>query len=141
MIQWQTLRDRVDAISVQLRQELVGCYEGYWSKGQSKPFFSWDVRPGAAATQKQFELLYGAINHIYTILVYRINQLDGDYPEQDMFASYNDDGTVADPIGRVTEARAWLQDVGNQYGVDWAPIRARIVQWAKDTLNRDVALD
>lgn len=147
-VQWASLRSRVDNVIDELHDELTDCYYNYWKLGESKPWSSHlpankqlDVRPGAKATKTQFDLAHGLLGHLHILILFKINRLDGDYDEDAMFSTLDEDGNVTDSLTQVKLARAYITNLADTYGLDVAPMKNYIVNWCQSTLAKTIELD
>ena len=147
-VEWGTLRVKVDTVINELHDELTDCYYNYWKLGNSK---GWpaalrknrqlDVQGSLVDSKLQFDLAHGLLPNLHTILMYKINQLDGDYDEDAMFSEVAEDGTVLDPLVKVVAARAWITNLLDTYGINPQWIKQYVAEWVDTNLAKTVDLD
>lgn len=83
-IRFEPLRRKVDGAYHELAGSLKDTYRRFWKFGLSKPWYRWDVRPNEEKTRLQFDLLYGLLNSIYFVALYKVNQITGDVDQDDL---------------------------------------------------------
>jgi len=113
-IPYKALRERIDTAYEALHDGLSDAYYNHWSQGQSYPWFLWDVRPSAAATETQYRLLQGFLSDLYTVIFHRCNMaLPQPWPREEYDAIYDRSGVVTGY--RSDAALAKLQATAQQY--------------------------
>jgi len=134
-IQFETIRKRVDAIIMELSDDLKDAYYNYWQHGKSKKFYDWDVSLiEKDGSKKQFDILYGAIFHLQVLLYYEVNKIYQDYSEQYLFEK------DSDTLGKVKASQSWLSDA-EKTGFDFSALKNRIETWVNENKSVSISLD
>lgn len=132
-VRGQALRERVDAWYWEYSSTLKTAYNQYWKYGLPKKWFKWDVRNTARANKKQFDILYGLLNHIYVVLMYSVNNRFNIIPWPILAKMMGGDN----PLQR---SRQWIVETANQYDLGLQEIKNHIRQWFIKNRKHDVDL-
>lgn len=140
-IQFELVRRKTDPAIEELHDSLTDCYRNYWRHGNPKPWIGFDVKIDPAQTILQYTVLHGSLSNVSTIFRYKINSLDRNYSDSEMFATYDADGYIVDPIGRVERAKQWLFEHSLKYKLDLWRIEQHLVRWAARNLRQRIDFD
>ena len=147
-IQFETLRKKVDSIINDLHDELEETYYQFWKKGTARKWpssvpqqYRLDILPTSERTKTQFDLAHAALFHLHTILMYKINNEDGDYDADILFSEIDENGNVIEALALVNEARSWLANIEQDYAVDITPLKDYIISWVSQSLSKTIDLE
>lgn len=131
--------DNLDTVFVTMRKALKAANKD-WKQDISHPFYVWDKRNTLAASQKQFEVLYGFLNHLYTIVFHLINVRDGyPVPVEEYKILYDTDNIAIED--NVLNAKNWIKDTATTYNIPIATIKTKLINVLENQFGFAVSID
>lgn len=139
-VQFENLRARLDVIFNDIHDELDAAYYQFWRQDLSKDFMGVDKAATPAESKTQFDILHGALWHLYDIAFHRVNLIEARYNESDYNEMHEGDPSNPTVIKKDQFSNQWLSGYTPTYGPVIAQMRARINSQVMQKLGYDIGL-